>query len=130
MMTTTTFILFIIIFLLPSIYQRSRYALQPDHFLKISLRKKVKLQIHHAHWGLIYILISSMWLIFADKNIYIILLAALGWGLLFDEIIPHLKMPSNDRLLELDVYKKSTKPTIILISIVVLIFFILFLTFR
>jgi amino acid transporter len=129
-MTTTTFILFIIVFLLPSIYQRGRYALQPEHFLKISLRKKVGLQIHHAHWGLIYILISSFWLIFADKNMYIILLAALGWGLLFDEIIPHLKMPSNDRILELEVYKKSTKPTIILIGIVIVILIILFLATR
>ncbi|MDD5165340.1 MAG: hypothetical protein PHG25_02270 [Candidatus Pacebacteria bacterium] len=125
-MTLTQLALFIIIFLAPALYQRGHYALRPEHFNKISLRKKVGLQIHHAHWGLIYIFISSLWFIFADKNIYIILLAGLGWGLILDEIIPHLHMPSDDRALELDVYKKSTKPTLILIGIAVLIFIGLF----
>ncbi len=121
-MTLTQLALFIIIFLAPAIYQRGHYALRPEHFLKISLRKKVGLQIHHAHWGLIYIFVSSLWFIFADKNIYIIFLAALGWGLILDEIIPHLRMPSNNRALELDVYKKSTKPTLILIATAAIVF--------
>ena len=125
-MTITTFIAFIILFLAPMIYQRTRFALQPDYFYKITLRKKVGLQIHHAHWGLIWIFISSIWFIFGDKSIYPILMAGLGWGLILDEIIPHLRMPSDDRTLELDIYKKATKPTIILIGIVTLIFIALF----
>jgi hypothetical protein len=126
-MTLIQFIAFIILFLAPMIYQRGHYAIRPDHFLKISLRKKVGLQIHHAHWGLIWIFISSIWFIFGEKSIYPILMAGLGWGLILDEIIPHLRMPSNDRVLELDIYKKATKPTIILITIVTLAFLALFL---
>ncbi len=126
-MTTTTFIILIILLLAPMIYQRGRYALQPEHFYKITIRKKSGLQIHHAHWGLIWIFISSIWFIFGDKSIYPILMAGLGWGLILDEIIPHLRMPSDNRTLELDIYKKATKPTIILISIVTIIFIGLFI---
>ena len=125
-MTTTTFILFIIVFLLPTIYQRAHFALRAADFHKIELRKKTGLQIHHAHWGLIFIFVSSLWLVFAEKNMYIILLAGLGWGLILDEIIPHLRMPSDDRALELEVYRKSTKPTLILIGIATIAFVVLF----
>jgi len=126
-MTLTTFVLFIILFLAPSIYQRTRFALQPDYFLKISLRKKVRLQIHHAHWGLIWIFISNLFYIFGNHSIFAILLSGLGWGLILDEIIPHLKMPGDDRVIELEVYKKSTRPTIILIGITTIAFVSLYL---
>jgi len=118
-MTITTFCIFIVLFIAPSLYQRIHYKLKPEHFYTLRLRKKSGLQIHHAHWGLLYILISSMWLIFAEKNMWIVLLAGLGWGLLCDEIIPHLKMPSDDRAHELKVYVESTRPTIILLAILV-----------
>ncbi len=120
-MTITTLILFIIILILPSTYQRIHFALRADDFLKISLRKKVGLQIHHGHWGLLWIFVSSMWLIFGDKSIYPILLAGFGWGLLLDEIVPALRMPSDDRLLELEIYRDSTKATVILLGIIVLL---------
>jgi hypothetical protein len=129
-MSTTTFIIFIALFLAPMIYQRTRFALQPEYFYKLTLRKKVDLRIHHAHWGLIWILISSIWFIFGDKSVYPILMAGLGWGLILDEIIPHLKMPGDDRKLELDIYKAATKPTIILIAVVAVIFVSLFLLTR
>ena len=129
-MTLIQFIAFIVLFLAPTIYQRGHYAIRPDHFLKISLRKKVGLQIHHAHWGLIWIFISSIWFIFGEKNIYPILMAGLGWGLILDEIIPHLRMPSNDRVLELDIYKKATKPTIILIVIATIAFIAFYFLFK
>lgn len=126
-MTPTQLAIFIILFVAPTIYQRAHFALRPDYFYKITLRKKVGLQIHHAHWGLIWIFISSAWFIFGDKSIYPILMAGLGWGLVLDEIIPHLRMPGDDRKLELDIYKSATKPTIILIGVVTLAFLLLFL---
>ena len=54
-------------------------------------------------------------------------MAGLGWGLILDEIIPHLRMPSDDRAFELEIYRKATKPTIILIGIVAIAFLALFL---
>jgi len=126
-MTISTFILFIIVFIAPTIYQRGHFALRADDFLKISLRKKVGLQIHHGHWGILWMFISSVLFIFGNHSVFTILLSGLGWGLLLDEIIPNLKMPSNDRVLELEVYKKSTKPTLLLIGIITLAFLLLYL---
>jgi hypothetical protein len=57
-------------------------------------------------------------------------MAGLGWGLILDEIIPHLRMPSDDRAFELDIYKKATRPTIILIGIVAIIFIGLFVIIK
>ena len=42
--------------------------------------------------------------------------ATLGLGLFFDEIIPHLRMPSDDRDLELKVYEEAGPATIKLIT--------------
>jgi hypothetical protein len=54
--------------------------------------------------------------LFWQKNIFSISLMGLGWGLLLDEVIPSLMMPSKNRVLELEVYKKAQKPTIFLIA--------------
>jgi len=56
--------------------------------------------------------------------------AGFGWGLMLDEIIPMLKMPSPDRDLELDVYRKTKNATIILISVVAILSLIIFLMLR
>ena len=126
-MTLLQFTIFIILFLAPSIYQRGRFALRPADFHKISLRKKVGLQIHHAHWGLIWIFISSIMYTFGNHSLFAIMASGLGWGLILDEIIPHLKMPSDNRTLELEIYKKSTRPTLILIGITTLAFLLIYL---
>jgi hypothetical protein len=54
-------------------------------------------------------------------------LAGFGWGLMLDEIIPMLKMPPGSRTSELDVYSKSRKATIVLVSVVAIISIFLFL---
>jgi hypothetical protein len=108
-------------------YERLHFILEKSYFQKLSfLRKKSGLQIHHGHWGLLWIFISSIWLIFIDKNIYIILLAGFGWGLLMDEIIPSLRTPSNNREEELKIYKGALKPTLVLITCMVALFICLF----
>lgn len=129
-MTTTTFLLFMLAFLAPSIYQRGHFALRSADFHKISLRKKIGLQIHHGHWGLLWIFISSVLFIFGDHSMWTIILAGFGWGLLMDEIIPNLKTPSDDRGFELELYKNSTKGTIILIGITAIAFVALFIATR
>jgi hypothetical protein len=129
-MTTIQFIIFLVLFISPSLYQRFHYKLNPAYFYKLSLRKKSGLQIHHGHWGLLWIFVSSILFIFGFINIYTILLAGFGWGLLLDEIIPNLKMPTESRDLELEVYKKAEVPTMILIGSLAVIFIVLFLFLR
>jgi hypothetical protein len=130
LMTTTTFIFLIIALLAPSTYQRLRFRLQPDYFYKLTLRKKVGLQIHHGHWGLLWIFVTSVLFIFGYHASWIIVWAGFGWGLLLDEIIPNLKTPSDDRGFELELYKKSTRGTMILIGTVAIIFILLFVATR
>ena len=126
-MNPTSFIIFAFFLICPTIYQRTKYYFSYKSFLKTELRAKTGLQIHHGHWGIIFIFISSMTLLFWQKNIFSISLMGLGWGLLLDEVIPSLMMPSKDRILELEVYKKAQKSTIFLIAGVFLVSLILFL---
>ena len=46
-------------------------------------------------------------------------LSGFGWGLLTDEIIPLLKMPSKDRALELSIYEQVLLPTLLLVFCVI-----------
>ncbi|MFA6295401.1 MAG: hypothetical protein WC666_03180 [Candidatus Paceibacterota bacterium] len=85
-------------------------------------RRKTDLDIHHGHFGLFLAFISTWMLIFGFHNIISIGLAGFGWGLMLDEIVPMLKMPSvRNRSLELDVYARSENATIALICTVLII---------
>ena len=115
-------ILYIFIFVAPVVYQRLHYKLDPKFFYKLGLRQKTGLQIHHAHWGLGWIFLSCILMILQTLQVihiasFLFLVpATLGWGLFFDEIIPHLRMPSDDRDLELKVYEEAGPATIKIIT--------------
>jgi hypothetical protein len=110
-------------------YQRAKFALNRSLFHRTRLRSKSGFNIHHGHWGLLLAMTSTWMLVFGFHNYISIGLAGFGWGLMLDEIIPMLKMPSFGRNLELDVYGKSRNSTIILISLVVVLSVIIFLAF-
>lgn len=109
------------------LYQRLKFALNRPSFHRTRLREKSGLNIHHGHWGFLLAFISTNLLVFGLHNIFSIALAGFGWGLMLDEIIPMLKMPSPGRMLELETYDKSRSSTLILISVVVLLEVVLFL---
>lgn len=118
--------LFLLCFILPCIYQRMNFMIRPHSFRITRLRDRTGIAIHHGHWGLLWIFLSSMLMIFGMRNVWVILLAGFGWGLLFDEIIPHLKMPSDQgRDKELQVYARHGPATITLIIVTTLIIWIL-----
>jgi hypothetical protein len=66
---------------------------------------------------------------FGEGNTIAFFLSGLGWGLMFDEIPPMLKMPSVGRDIELQVYAQTKKAAIILIASVAFISFLLFVLF-
>ena len=115
-------VVYVLLFVGPAIYQRYHYKLDPEYFYKLGLRKKTGLQIHHAHWGLGWIFLATILMILQTLNViniasfWFLIPSALGWGLFFDEIIPHLRMPGDDRDLELKVYVEAGPATIKLIS--------------
>ena len=129
-MTTRHFFIFLSGLILPVLFQRIRFALNRLSFHRTPLRENSGLNIHHGHWGFLLAFISMNLLVFGVYNILSIGLAGAGWGLMLDEIIPMLKMPSPGRNLELEVYDSSKRATVILISVVVLLALAIFLIRR
>ena len=129
-MTTRQFLLFLTGLITPMLYQRLKFAVNRLSFERMPLREKSGLNIHHGHWGFLLAFISMNLLVFGIHNILSIGLAGFGWGLMLDEIIPMLKMPSPGRTLELAIYDSSRRPTIILMVAVVLLALALFLLQR
>jgi hypothetical protein len=107
--------------IVPFVYYRSLYYIHRVYFKESKIRIKSKLQIHHLHYGAVFLLIVAF--IFIGKNNYS--MALFGFGLILDEFVPSLLMPGN-RKVELQVYGKGFIPTLI---IFLLIFFILLLLY-
>lgn len=124
-MSQTEFWVFVLMFIAPIMYQRCHFLWRPADFQFTPIRSLTGLQIHHAHWGLLWIAAATGMFIAGERNRISIGLAGLGWGLLADEIIPHLRMPSNDRNLELKVYATSEPATIRLAQIILIIVWLL-----
>jgi hypothetical protein len=129
-MTTRQFALFISGLILPALYQRMKFAFYRLSFYRTPFREKSGLNIHHGHWGFILAFISMYLLVFGIHNGFSIGLAGLGWGLMLDEIIPMLRMPSPGRDLELEIYERSRNATIILMSALALVSLIFSLILR
>jgi hypothetical protein len=88
------------------------------------IKTQTGLQIHHLHYGLIFIFCSAVVLLFEGNKSIVILLLGLGLGLVFDEFISSLKLVEH-RPLGLEIYSQSFKGTLILfvtISSALLIF--------
>jgi hypothetical protein len=126
-MTTRQFALFLCGLIMPMLYQRMKFAFNRLSFQRTPLRKKSGLNIHHGHWGFLLAFISMNLLIFGVYNIYSIGLTGFGWGLMLDEIIPMLKMPSPGRALELEIYDRYRSATFILTGVVTLLALVFFL---
>jgi hypothetical protein len=129
-MTTRQFVLFLSGLIIPMLYQRMKFALKRLSFHRTPLREKSGLNIHHGHWGFLLAFVSMNLMVFGVHNMFSIGLTGFGWGLMLDEIIPMLKMPSPGRKLELDIYDKSRSATLILMGVVALLAFVFFLIRR
>ncbi|MFA6314755.1 MAG: hypothetical protein WC648_00060 [Candidatus Paceibacterota bacterium] len=125
-MTTIVFLLFLGAFVAPIIYERWHFMTNLQAFFTTPLRTRTGLQIHHGHWGLLFIIISGLWMVFLGRNTPVIIFFGYGLGLLVDEIIPSLKMPSKGRELELQIYKSSLRHTLLLAVAFLICFAILF----
>lgn len=112
------------------LYQRLKFTLNRRSFHRTTLREKSGLNIHHGHWGFLLAFISMNLLVFGVYNAFSIGLTGFGWGLMLDEIIPMLKMPSPGRTLELEIYDQSRNATLVLIGVVVLLALVCFLAGR
>lgn len=123
-MTTTQFILFLALLCLPALYQRIRFF-RNKSFLPTCIGRSKGLQIHHGHWGLGFVFITSMLMALGYTHIWTILLTAYGWGLILDEIVPALKMPTVGREIELQVYGRANTATFVIIGAIMVILIVL-----
>lgn len=118
-------ILFIIMLVLPFIYYRLFFLIFPNYVKReISWRKWLGLNIHHIHYGIVFILIASILVIIEIQKIYILALLGFGLGFMLDDFIPSLLIKS-DRKKEIRTYSKSFMPTIILIILIIIIVLVL-----
>ncbi|KKT96301.1 MAG: hypothetical protein UW97_C0016G0001 [Parcubacteria group bacterium GW2011_GWA2_45_15] len=118
------FIIFIIALLAPLVYWRSLFYALSHTFDKPFTRTRTGLQVHHIHYGIIFILIGTLVLLFNGSSDTVIILLGLGLGLMLDELIPSLLIPGN-RPLELEVYKSSFSATFMLFLGIVFLVLIL-----
>jgi hypothetical protein len=129
-MTTRHFVIFLSGLILPMLYLRIKFAFNRLSFHRTPLRENSGLNIHHGHWGFLLAFISMILLVFGVHNSFSIGSAGFGWGLMLDEIIPMLKLPSPGRNLELEIYDRSRNATFILMGVVVLLALVFFLIRR
>ena len=129
-MTTRHIVIFLSGLILSVLYQRIKFAFNRLSFHRTPLRENSGLNIHHGHWEFLLAFISMNLLVFGVYNIFSIGLAGVGWGLMLDEIIPMLKLPSPGRNLELEIYDRSRNATFILMGVVVLLALVFFLIRR
>ncbi len=111
-------LLFILAFIAPLIYWRSLFCIIPHYFEKPFTRTRTGLQVHHTHYGILFVLAASIILLSAGKNYLVIALLGLGLGSILDDLIYSLLMPGN-RPLELDIYKKSFSKTVCMFAAVI-----------
>lgn len=117
-------LIFAIALILPFIYYRGLFYIATGVFNKPLLRTKTGLQIHHLHYGIAFVFIASLLILFSGISTYAIALLGLGLGCMLDEFMASLLMPGN-RPLELQVYKNSLPKTIILFVVILLLLILL-----
>ena len=124
-----TVILFLVAFCAPMIYWRTLFYIAKHKFNTPFTRTKSGLQVHHLHFGVIFTMIAvTIMLLTHTENIYVWALLGLGLGLIVDEYIPSLLLP-GDRPVELAVYDKAFKPTVVLFASIVIVIGILYFIF-
>ena len=112
-------IIFTIAFLLPFFYWRLMFVVAK----KFAERPKLigtGIQVHHLHYGIILLLISTAGLLLFGKNTWVVILHGLGLGLIFDEFISSLNLPEH-RALGLKLYRASFVGTLMLFSAIVIV---------
>jgi len=121
-------LVFIISLLIPLLLYRGVFILSRNYTSKTIVRQKTSLNFHHSHYGIILIFIAFLIMFFFERSLFSLILFGLGFGAIFDEFTPLLLMKTN-RKIELDVYRRSFKSTLILfIFIIILLMALYFIT--
>jgi len=113
-------IAFTITFLFGLLYFRALFLIIPKYFDKPFTRTKSKLQVHHLHFGIVFVLIATYLLLALGEHLSVYIFLGLGLGQIFDLFIASLLM-KGDRPEEMRLYKKTFPHTLILGLVILVI---------
>ena len=106
------------------LWYRILFFIAPLYFKRPLTRSVLKLRWHHLHWGIILILVGTIFLLLSGKNGVAIILFGIGLGFTIDLFIPSLQL-ETDREKELVVYRNSLIPTLFLGALITIAVIIL-----
>ena len=90
-------IIFLIAFVAPMLYWRTLFYVASQKFDKPFTREKTGLQVHHGHFGILFILLADIALIFNARNIFVIALLGLAWDSCLMNIFRRSSCPATGR---------------------------------
>lgn len=91
------------------------------------LRRITGLTIHHYHYGVIFVLIAGLLLMFYKKNVFSVGLMGFGLGSVLDSVISGLVKTNTVRCIELVRYNGTFDLTILLFIIVIMLSVVFYL---
>jgi len=110
-------IIFAVAFLVGLLWFRLLFLLFPKSFNKPFTRTKTHLQVHHLHFGVVFVLIGTYILLADSANFFVFIFLGLGLGLIFDLFIASLLM-KGDRPAEMKIYKSTFPHALILAAFI------------
>jgi len=113
--------MFILFFVIAMIFWRLRVLFFYSDGRLPLLRAITGLTIHHYHYGVIFVLIAGLLLIFYKKNYFSIGLMGFGLGSVFDSVVSGLVKTNTVRSVELIEYNQNFLLTIFLFLIVIIL---------
>lgn len=84
------------------------------------IRGATGLNFHHYHYGIIFIIIASLFIIFYRERLWAIFLMGFGIGTILDGSISRL-ISSSTRSVEVLNYNENLFPTVVLFGIIILV---------
>src|SRR3989344_3308741 len=123
-------VVFLSFFVLAFIYWRIRVFLFSGGGEIPFFREITGLTIHHFHYGLIFVLIASLLIIFYKVNFFSVGLMGFGLGSAFDSFVSRLLNFSSVRAKEISSYNASFPFTILVFVNIVLLTIIFYLVKR
>ena len=121
-------IIFISCFVLAFLFWRLRVFLFYNNGNLPFLRVATGLAIHHYHYGILFILVSALLLIFYKRNYFSVGLMGFGLGSALDSVISGLLKTNTIRGVEIIRYNQGFALTIFLFLIVIILSSIFFLS--
>ncbi len=122
--------IFVLFFLIALLFWRLRVFLFYRQGNLSFLRDITGLTIHHYHYGIFFILISALFLIFYKRNLFSIGLIGFGFGSVFDSFISSLLKSNTNRVIEIARYNQNFYLTIFLFLIIIMLSVIFYLFSR